>query len=145
MWYIDWTANMARITNHPKWHGQVQVTFLCHHTVVWLGHLVYFGITNFWWRFSRTPFGRQWWNLAWLWVLVRSMYSHILVNFGLGHLEKKVGTPTYTNLTWEKTSRRGLVGQSELGAAVSRKAVWWDLCLVSLLTHLFNFVATCYQ
>jgi len=28
------------------------------------------------------------------------------------------------------------VGQSELGAAASRKAVWWDLRLASLLTHL---------
>jgi len=31
------------------------------------------------------------------------------------------------------------VGQSELGAAASRKAVWWDLCLASLLTHLLFF------
>ena len=31
---------------------------------------------------------------------------------------------------------RGLVGQLELGAAASRKAVWWDLRLVSLLTQL---------
>jgi len=29
------------------------------------------------------------------------------------------------------------VGQSELGVAVARKAVWWDLHLASLLTHLF--------
>jgi len=34
-------------------------------------------------------------------------------------------------------SRRGSVGHSELGAAASRKAVWWDLRLASLLTHLF--------
>jgi len=27
-------------------------------------------------------------------------------------------------------------GHSELGAAASRKAVWWDLRLASLLTHL---------
>jgi len=32
---------------------------------------------------------------------------------------------------------RGSVWQSELGAAASRKAVWWDLRLASLLTHLF--------
>jgi len=30
-----------------------------------------------------------------------------------------------------------LGGQSELGAAASRKAVWCDLRLASLLTHLF--------
>jgi len=30
------------------------------------------------------------------------------------------------------------VGQSELGAAVSRKGLWWDLRLASLLTHLLN-------
>jgi len=29
-------------------------------------------------------------------------------------------------------------GHWELGAAASRKAVWWDLCLASLLTHLFS-------
>jgi len=29
-----------------------------------------------------------------------------------------------------------LGGQSELGAAASRKAVWWDLRLASLMTHL---------
>ena len=27
----------------------------------------------------------------------------------------------------KKTSRRGSVGQSELGSAALRKAVWWDL------------------
>ena len=77
------------------------------------------------------------------------MSSPILVNFGLG------GCPTslYAHRTWEKeklgqrpiqtlrgkkTSRRGSAGQSELGAAASRKAVWWDLRLASLLTHLFR-------
>jgi len=30
-------------------------------------------------------------------------------------------------------------GHSELGAAVSTKAIWWDLCLASLLMHLFLF------
>ena len=34
---------------------------------------------------------------------------------------------------------RGSVGQSELGAAVLLKAVWWDLRLASLLTHLLFF------
>jgi len=32
------------------------------------------------------------------------------------------------------------VGQSELAAAASRKAVWWDLRLASLLTHSFHLV-----
>jgi len=36
----------------------------------------------------------------------------------------------------------GLVGQSELGAATLFKAVWWDLRLASLLTHLFCLFAT---
>jgi len=31
------------------------------------------------------------------------------------------------------------VGQSELRAAALLKAVWWDLRLASLLTHLFVF------
>ena len=31
------------------------------------------------------------------------------------------------------------MGQSELEAAASRKAVWWDLRLASLLTHLLFF------
>jgi len=34
----------------------------------------------------------------------------------------------------------GSVGRSELGAAVLLKAVWWDLRLESLLTHLFVHV-----
>jgi len=33
----------------------------------------------------------------------------------------------------------GSVVQSELGKSASRKAVWWDLCLASLLTHFFLF------
>jgi len=32
---------------------------------------------------------------------------------------------------------RGSLGQSELGAAALRKAVWWDLRFASLLMHLF--------
>jgi len=28
-----------------------------------------------------------------------------------------------------------------LGAAALLKAVWWDLCLASLLTHLFIFLS----
>jgi len=31
-----------------------------------------------------------------------------------------------------------LGGHSELGAAASTKAVWWDLRVASLLTHLFT-------
>ena len=37
---------------------------------------------------------------------------------------------------------QGSAGRSELGAAASTKAVWWDLRLASLLTHLF-MVALC--
>jgi len=52
--------------------------------------------------------------------------------------ERKVGTATYTHLTWrKKTSRQGSVGQSELAAAALLKAVWCDLRLARLLTHLF--------
>ena len=32
-----------------------------------------------------------------------------------------------------------LAGHSELGAAASTKAVWWDLRLASLLMHLLYF------
>ena len=71
------------------------------------------------------------------------------MNFGLG------GSPTsvYAHRTWEKKEKLGqrpiqispgeknfaarLGVQSELGAGTSRKAVWWDLRLASLLTHLF--------
>jgi len=35
---------------------------------------------------------------------------------------------------------RGSVGQSELVAATLLSAVWWDLCLASLLMHLLTFV-----
>jgi len=34
-------------------------------------------------------------------------------------------------------------GHWELGAAASRKAVWWDLRLASLLTHLFVCLFVC--
>ena len=34
--------------------------------------------------------------------------------------------------------RTRLGGDSELGAVASTKAVWWDLCLASLLAHLFS-------
>jgi len=40
---------------------------------------------------------------------------------------------------------RGSVGQSELGAAALLKAVWWDLRLASLLTHLFFFIPLLYR
>ena len=36
-----------------------------------------------------------------------------------------------------------LHGQLELRAAASRKAVWWDLRLASLLTHLFVCLFVC--
>ena len=38
---------------------------------------------------------------------------------------------------------RGSVGHSELGAAVLLKAVWWDLHVGSLPTHLFFFCILC--
>ena len=46
----------------------------------------------------------------------------------------------------KKTFEARLGGQSELGAvAASRKAVWWDLHLASLLTHLLehSFLVRC--
>jgi len=51
--------------------------------------------------------------------------------------KRKVGTTTYTNLTWENNFAARLGGAVGIGAAASRKAVWWDLRLASLLTHLF--------
>jgi len=43
---------------------------------------------------------------------------------------------------WAVGSGRASVGKSEFGAAASRKAVWWDLRLASLLTHLLSFAPT---
>ena len=34
-------------------------------------------------------------------------------------------------------------GHPELGAAALLKAIWWDLCLASLLTHLFVCLFIC--
>jgi len=51
-----------------------------------------------------------------------------------------VGSIGMTNVrSWKQISKLAatLGGQSELWAAVSTKAVWWDLRLASLLTHLF--------
>ena len=43
------------------------------------------------------------------------------------------------------TGRCGSVGHSELGTVVLLMATWWDLRLVSLLTHLFmHSVLVCY-
>jgi len=61
-------------------------------------------------------------------ICASHVFSHVLMNFGVGGLptslcqyrtweKRKVGTATYTNLTWENTSRRGSVGQSELEEA----------------------------
>jgi len=37
----------------------------------------------------------------------------------------------------------GVQGGSELGAEASTEAIWWDLRLASLLTHLFSFFTYC--
>ena len=88
--------------------------------------------------------------------------SPILVNFGswgvtaaallqgwaiyTSHLAKK--RPTYKSYLRKKLHGEarwavgigcGLVWQSELGTAASRKALWCDLCLASLLTQLLLF------
>jgi len=49
------------------------------------------------------------------------------------HLGKKL----CCEARWAVGIDRGLVGQSELGATASRKAIWWYLRLTSLLAHLF--------
>jgi len=51
------------------------------------------------------------------------------------HLGKKLRGES----CWAVRIGCGSVGQSELGAAASRKAVWWDLHLASLLMHLLLF------
>ena len=35
------------------------------------------------------------------------------------------------------------MGHSELGAAAATKAIWWDLRLATLLTHLFQLTSDC--
>ena len=44
--------------------------------------------------------------------------------------------------SWKQISKPAarLGGQSELGAAVSTKTVWWGMRLASLLTHLFYHI-----
>ena len=59
--------------------------------------------------------------------------------------KRKVGTATYTNKQTspgKNVAARlgGAVGIAGGAAAVSRKAVWYDLRLASLLTHLFQIV-----
>ena len=48
--------------------------------------------------------------------------------------------------SWKQISKLAatLGGQSELWAAVSTKAIWWDLRLASLLMHLFSFPLLAY-
>jgi len=45
----------------------------------------------------------------------------------------------YASTHWSHATAPGEArwGQSELGAAASRKAVWWNLRLASLLTRLY--------
>jgi len=76
------------------------------------------------------------------------MSPPILVNFGLRGAppqaymhtapgkKEKLGQQPIQISPGKKTSRRGLAGQSELGAAASLNAVWRDLRLASLLMHL---------
>ena len=55
-----------------------------------------------------------------------------------------MGSIGMTNVrSWKQISKLAatLGGQSELRAAVSTKAVWWDLRHASLLTHLFSDIS----
>ena len=79
------------------------------------------------------------WSSACVFSYYRGMSCPILVNFGWRGVTAAALLPGCTaRRTGAKArlpARHG--GQSELGAAASRKAVWWDLRLASLLTHLF--------
>jgi len=80
------------------------------------------------------------------------MSSPISVNFGLGRLahkpiytshlgkKEKLGQTPILISSGKKTLRRSSAGQSELGAAASRKAMWWDLRLESRRTCFCLFV-----
>jgi len=72
-------------------------------------------------------------RLALLGVLVRSRFSLILVSFVLVNFGSRGVTAASLFPGW---AIQIAVGQSELGTALSRKALWWDLRLASLLTHL---------
>jgi len=93
------------------------------------------------------------WNFACLFDYCRGRSCLILVNFGsrgvtaaallqssgMSYIQIAPGTGSLnkqSNLAREKLCGYRLCVQSELGAAASRKAVWWDLRLPSLLTHL---------
>ena len=69
-------------------------------------------------------------------LLSRQVFS-LLVNFGSRGV---TGAAAYFRDEWLR--RINCVGawhgHSELGAAALLKAVWWDLCLASLLTHWFS-------
>jgi len=110
-----------------------------HHTVVWLGYLVYCACVCLFvrLRISRRKNVAEW-NFTCLFDYYPGRASPILVNFGSQGGTAVALLPGYTHrctgATWRLQARLG--GQSELGTAALHKAVWWDLHFASLLRHL---------
>jgi len=73
---------------------------------------------------------------------VRLLSGQCFSHFG-GQRSRSPGTKTRLELPSRTVVVGRSVGQSELGAAASRKAVWCDLRLASLLTHLFVCLSVC--
>jgi len=64
---------------------------------------------------------------------VRLLSGQVFSHFGELWLARSHGGGITSGMSYIEVA----VGQSELGAAPSRKTVWWDLRFASLLTHLF--------
>ena len=78
------------------------------------------------------------WNFACVFDYYTNRSSPILVNFGSRGVTAAALLPGYTHQRTGAMQRlpARLGGQSELGAAASTKAVWWDSHLASPLTQL---------
>ena len=115
---------------------------LSHHTVVW-GYLVY---SMFFVCMITDLSAVKKDSVMKLCVLVRLLSGQFFSHFGeLWLTWSHVGGIT-SGMRWpiietgSTTNMPQIRVPSEMGAAPPRKAVWWDLCLASLLTHLFTYL-----
>jgi len=133
----------------------MQITFLSHHTVVW-------GIPlRQYYKYAYVSMGDTYHVCSFCTVTdfsaakkdrgvkfckrVRLLSGQVFSHLG-GQRTRPPGTKTRiheASWTYHLPAPAARVGgQSELGAAASRKAVWWDMRLASLLTHLL-LLASC--
>jgi len=130
---LHFTAEQSLTAASVRLPIQIQLfRLLSHHTVIWLGYIVYFCATCLY-GYGFLSGGKD--SGVNLRTLVRLLFGISCSHFG--ELWPRGGSPEDygpTNLTWENFAER-LGGQSELGA------VWWDLRLADAVV--FHAVCFC--